>query len=95
MAFLSLGGGLGKWGMPSPLYNHKTGKYESDGLIWMGKNPPLPADYTLLDKKFGPGSYAVDKRSIVGKKDPAWSNFRDENKKKAPYHRKVILGWWW
>jgi hypothetical protein len=67
--------------MPSPLYIRETGRYEHDGMIWKGRAAMQASDLTALMDELGP-DVKVDKLSIVGRDDPAYSTFRKANRKK-------------
>ena len=74
------------WSFPSPLYNFKTGKYEHNGIVWVGKARCTMKDVEALKKGMGEG-VQIDVASCFGGE----SHF-DANVGRAPYHRVVVLG---
>ena len=79
---LKLGSRIGKWGFPSKVYNYDSKRYEDRGMIWHGKKPPSVADYEMLYKALG-DDVEVDQGSVVGKSDPRWTTFHDQNNARA------------
>lgn len=81
MSNLSLGGGgipFG-WGMPSPLYNHEKGAYESDGVLWLSEERCTMDDIEALKEALGE-NVNIDMATVFGGK-----SFRDRNKGLYPY----------
>lgn len=86
MADLTLGGAgaPANWGVPSPLFNFATGKYESGGLVWFGRTPATPADKEAARKFFGANA-VFDTRSLVGMNAPTYNTFHAANAGKGVY----------
>ena len=64
------------WGFPSSVYNYCTNKYETGGMIWYGKERVTIEDILeLLADPRNNGS--IDKLTLCGTDDPAWTTQRD------------------
>jgi len=87
MSRLSLGdGGMpAGWGMPSPLYNFETGKYENDGIVWLSDERCTMADIEALKDALGE-NVNIDVATVFGGK-----SFRDRNKDFYPYKQSIKL----
>ena len=77
------------WGIPSPRYNYRTGKYVSGGMVWKGKKPAEESDIAALVARFG-DSVKVDEESLVGRKDPAYTSFFYSCRKHKDYAVRVV-----
>ena len=88
---LTLGGisGAGSWGVPSPLYNFKTGKYETGGLIWYGRKPATAEDKASAKSVFGSNVF-FDSRSLVGMDSSKYATFFSAKHGKGPYKPPVV-----
>lgn len=87
MGDLDLGGGSlpGHWGYPSPLYNYKTGQYDSNGMVWHGKEPATLVDVWELRKELGPDT-KIDLESALG-----GYSFYQANVGKGDYKQVITL----
>jgi hypothetical protein len=79
------GGMPAGWGMPSPLFNHQTHKYESDGVVWLSDDRCTMSDIEALKDALGE-NVNIDIATVFGGK-----SFRDRNKDFWPYKQKVYL----
>lgn len=87
MSKLSLGSSMPDgWGFPSPLYNHVTGQYEDDGMVWMKKERCTMEDIEALKDALG-DNVNIDIASVFG-----GASFFERNVRLYPYKRKVVLG---
>lgn len=96
MSDLSAGGGTlpVNWGYPSSTFNYCTGAYESGGMIWYGEERATLEDVVELIncQASTPG---IDKLSICGTNDPAWTTERDVKlaaNENGCYKPTIILG---
>ena len=84
------GAGMPKnWGAPSPLFNFKTGTYDSRGMIWKGKAPATKVDILALRKVFGP-KVKIDGNSKRGLDNPKYNTFGSRNTGKGAYKQTVV-----
>ena len=64
------------WGFPSMPYNYCTGEYTPCGMIWYGDEPATILDVLeVLDARHSSGT--IDRLSLCGTDDPAWTTKRD------------------
>jgi hypothetical protein len=85
-------GGAGmprNWGAPSPVFNYETGKYESGGMVWAGKNRTTAPDKKALKARFG-NKVKIDGPTTRGKLDPKYSTFNDRASKKKAYKQVIV-----
>ena len=91
---LTLGqGGMPRgWGMPNPIYNYKTHKYDVGPIVWHGRKPATTADVAALRKRFG-DVVKVDRPSMRGKDDPKWSTWdqRMKKRKSGEYTQHLVV----
>ncbi len=73
------------WGAPAELYNYDTGRRDSAGFVWLGKEPATEADIAALKKRFGEDA-EIDGPTLTG-----GPSFRDRHKRKHPYKRHIKL----
>ena len=78
------------WGVASPLFNYSTGKFDSGGMIWMGREACTPADKEALKAKFGP-AVQIDTRSLVGMNSPKYATFQSVNQGKGQYKQAFVV----
>lgn len=79
------------WGFPSDPYNYCTGNYTECGMIWYGKERCTQEDVlAVLDD---PRSRKkIDRLTLCGTDDPAWTTETDVLKQKPCYQQKVTMG---
>jgi hypothetical protein len=83
---------MSKWSKPSPVFNHETGAYETDGFVWFGTHPVTSDDiwdlYNYLTSSpdstwqdpvemFANGAH-LDRLSLVGTYHPDWSSHNNQ-----------------
>lgn len=86
-------GGAGmpaNWGSGASLFNYTTGRLESGGFVWMGREPCTAADKQALKERFGP-AVQIDSRSLVGMNSPKYSHFFAFNNGKPPYVQHLVV----
>jgi hypothetical protein len=68
------------WGFPSSIYNYCTAEYESGGMIWYGEGKCTLADVLeVLDDPRTVGQ-TIDRLTICGTEEPAWTTYFDVHK---------------
>ena len=73
-------GGVGgqlppNWGYPSPIY--VDGKYQSDGMLWLGKEKATEADIQALKAELGE-DVEIDEGTLCGTYTWHWIQFSDK-----------------
>ena len=65
------------WGFPSSTYNYCEGAYDTGGMIWWGTDKATLEDVLEVanDPRYN-GS--IDRLTLCGTDDPAWTTQRDE-----------------
>ena len=87
MSDLSLGGTPDfppNWGFPSDPYNYCTGSYTACGMIWYGKDK-CTLDDVLAIMDDPRSRKDIDRNTLCGTNDPAWTTQADLLKKQSCY----------
>jgi hypothetical protein len=79
------------WGFPSSVYNYCTGQYETGGMIWYGEERCTLDDVlALMEDPRNNGS--IDRLTLCGTNDPAWTTERDVKLTQPCYKQKITVG---
>jgi hypothetical protein len=79
------------WGFPSDPYNYCTASYTACGMIWYGKGKcTLDDALEVLDDPRTKGR-TIDRLTLCGTDDPAWTTEADVLKQKPCYMQSYKL----
>lgn len=79
------------WGFPGPIYNYRTRRYKSGGMVWLGPSPATPEDIAAI-LSYPRAKEKIDRLTLCGRDDPNWTTWAKEKRKNDPaYSQKIVV----